>query len=145
MIARKTVNKNFLIHDDRVKEYRFVDEKGFHIRWVTTDEADYLCKVIEPEEYDLVVDNPSPPIVKIIWQHIVVPPKPELSNNGGSYAFLHRVEKLEGWGDGVDGIRLVTNHLYGSDYEEDGWNLSEYFPSETEAWDYIENFGGKVA
>jgi hypothetical protein len=145
MIARKTSNGNFLVFDKIIREYRFVTENGNHIRWVESDEADYLCKVIEPTEEYLILDNAKPPINETIWQHVTPPENPDLSNNGGSYAFLHRVERLEGWGGGVDGIRLVTNHLYGSDYEEQGWRIDDYFSNEGEAWEFIENFKVGVA
>lgn len=143
MLARKTVNKNYLVFDKEIREYRFVSESGTHIRWVTEDEADYLCKVIELDNYPLQLDRAEPPVVRTIWEHVTPPENPELSRNGGSYAYLHRVERLEGWGGGVDGIRLVTNHLYGSDFESQGWNIAEYFDSEMEAWDWIERFPAK--
>jgi len=140
MIARKTTNGNYLVFDDKVKEYRFVNNYGSHIHWVSEEEADYLCKVIVPADLELTVDVATPPITETIWQHVKPPENSNLSNNGGSYAFLHRIERLEGWGGGIDGIRLITNDCYGSDYEEQGYNLEEYFSNEGEAWEWIENF-----
>lgn len=141
MLARKTVNGNYLIRDVRNYEYRFIKENGSHLRWVDSSEADYLCKAIELGEFpELYPDNALLPSVTTIWQHVTPPENPELSNNGGSYAYLNRVEKLEGWGGELDGIRLITNHLYASDYEDQGWNTEKYFESESEAWNWIENF-----
>ena len=141
MIARKTANNNYLVFDKTIREYRFVDSEGTHLRWVDEDEGGYLCKVLEPEKYpNLVLDNPTPPSKKTVWYDVKPPEHIHLSNNGGSYAFLTKVEHLEGWGGGLDGFRLVTNHLYDSDYEDQGWNIEKYFNNEDEALEFIEKF-----
>jgi hypothetical protein len=139
MLARKTANGNYLVLDTSTI-YRFVNSEGKHLRWVEDDEADYLVKIMEKDSFpELEVDNHPLPTTEIIWQHVTPPENPELSNNGGSYAYLYRIEELKGWGGGVDGFRLVTNHLWNSDFEEQGWNV-KYFDSHTEMYEYIENF-----
>lgn len=141
ILARKTRNGNFLVWEGNrigISEYRFVSPEGSHLRWVEDEEADFLCRAIPDRvEVELTLDTPQRPSRTVIWQHVVAPATPELSNNGGSYCFLNRVEKLEGWGD-VDGYRIVQNHLYGSDFEEQGWHSQGC--SEQEAWEFIENF-----
>lgn len=142
MIARVTINGNFLVWEGNrigVQEYRFVNKYGSHIRWVESEEADYLCRALpDTEIVDFpILDCPDRPKRTVIWSHVTPAENPELSNNGGSYAYLHRVEKLEGWGL-VDGFRIVENHLWCSDFEEQGWHSTPV--TEKEAWDFIENF-----
>lgn len=145
ILARRTRNGNFLVWEGNrssIHEYRFVDASGKHLRWVEDQEADYLCRAMpDREEVELELDRPVRPKRTVIWSHVTPAENPELSNNGGSYAYLHRVEKLEGWGD-VDGFRIVENHLWGSDFQGQGWHSVGV--SEEEAWKFIENFKATV-
>jgi hypothetical protein len=135
----KTRNNNYLIEDSGY--HRFVDSQGFHIRWIDDQELGYLSKVLETTtDIPAIKDKPNPPSKKTVWQHIVPAQYPELSNNGGSYNHLYRVEERLNWDElSLNGYYLVTNHLYNSDYEDQGWNINK-FDSESEAWDYIQKF-----
>lgn len=116
----KTKNNNYLISDRGYA--RFIDSTGKHLRWVDDEEVSYLERVLEPvEEAPKPINLPDLPTVERYWQYIERAEFPELSNNGGSYDSLTRIEKWTGWGMG-DGYRLVTNHLYNSDFEEQGWH-----------------------
>lgn len=139
----RTINGNYLIYDDNF--WRFVSSSGSHLRWVTDDEADYLTKVLETisnneiAKFPKVKDRPYP-IEVIVWEHVEEPEFPELSNNGGSYAYLSRIVKRSGWDrEWENGFFLVENHLYGSDFSGQGWS-EKGFTSESEAMAYIETF-----
>ena len=142
MSSYRTINSNYLIKDPSGFS-RFINSQGHHIRWVDDNETDYLTKVleyVEDEDLPLVKDNPNPPTINRVWQYVVPSDNPELSNNGGSYAYLHRVEEWTGWdNDNLNGFYLVTNHLYDSDFEEQGWS-TDRFASSDDAWKYIEKF-----
>jgi len=142
MYNYRTKNNNYLIPDPSGFA-RFINSDGYHIRWVDDNEADYLTKVLEIVEESSVPtiqDHPNPPSITRVWQYVVSPEYPELSNNGGSYAYLHRVEEWSGWDHpNLNGFYLVTNHLYDSDFEEQGWH-TDRFDSIDKAWEYIENF-----
>lgn len=141
MFAYKTKNNNWMI-PDRMNQ-RFIDSNGKHIRWISEQEASYLMRVLECHEID---DSPKPisipnvPEEKIIWQYVEPAEFPELSNNGGSYEYLYRIVLRSGWdNENLNGYVLVTNHLYNSDFEDQGWNESPI-----DNWmEYIEKFNIK--
>lgn len=132
----KTKNNNYLIEDTESYS-RFVNSELDHLRWVHPDELLFLRHVCEPVDVILVPEPKDPPVNKVTWEIVVPPEYPELSNNGGSYAYLHRVELWSGWDtESFNGYYIVTNHLYGSDYSDQGWH---YEPAtELEAMRYIE-------
>jgi hypothetical protein len=134
-----TKNGNYLIEDTESYS-RFVDAELNHLRWIHPDEMDFLRGVCTPVEIILVPEPREYPSIKTIWEHVTPPEDPDRSNNGGSYAFLHRVELYEGWDtDSFNGYYLVTNHLYGSDYSGQGWH-TQPFESEKDAMAFIEGF-----
>jgi len=135
----KTKNNNFLIPDRGWA--RFIDSNGTHLRWVDDEELEYLIKVLEcVDEYPKPQNYPEPPKVEIYWQHIKRSENPELSNNGGSYDCLTRIEKYSNWDSSyINGYRLVSNHLYNSDFELQGWS-SISLKDESDAQAFIVQF-----
>ena len=120
--AYKTINNNWLIPDRGAA--RFIDTFGNHLRWVTDQECEYLMKVLEihePNEAPAARSNPHFPKEEIVWQYVKPSENPELSSNGGSYANLTRLIHRAGFSKLDDGYYLVFNHLYGSDFEHQGW------------------------
>lgn len=121
--AYKTINNNWLIPDRGLA--RFVDTFGNHLRWVTEQEMDHLMKVLEIHELN---EAPKPrgfvkfPKEELVWQYVEPPEFPELSNNGGSYAHLTRIIHRAGFNKIDDGHYLITNHLYLSDFQHQGWH-----------------------
>lgn len=135
----KTKNNNFLIPDRGWA--RFIDSNGNHLRWVDDEELEYLTKVLEcVDDSPKPVNYPEPPKVEIYWQHIKRSENPVLSNNGGVYDCLTRIEKYSNYDSSyINGFKLVINHLYNSDFEEQGWN-SIYLNNETDAQIFIAHF-----
>lgn len=134
----KTKKNNYLIPDRGYS--RFIDASGKHLRWVCDSEVEYLVKVLECiNNYEAPVpqDKPAMPAIERVWQYIKPAEFPELSNNGGSYDHLTCIEKWVGWGK-ADGLYLVENHLYNSDFEEQGWH--ETTITEEEAEKFITTF-----
>jgi hypothetical protein len=140
----KTINENWLVPDRGCQ--RFIDTFGNHLRWVTDDEAKHLMSVLEIHENNeapKMKSRPHLPCEEKIWEHVEAPEEPGLSNNGGSYYNLKRVIKRSGWGID-DGYFLVENHLYLSDFEDQGWN-ERSFNNEEDAMRYISNFEIRIA
>ena len=138
--AFKTKNGNWMIPDGSFQ--RFISSDGTHIRWIDDQECQYLMRVLECRELDKApkpLTMPEPPKEERIWQYVEPSEHPHLSSNGGSYAYLYRIVLRSGWDiDSMNGYVLVSNHLYNSDYEDQGWN--EKSMTELEAMSYIENF-----
>jgi hypothetical protein len=144
----KTKSGNYMVCDHRRDwdKYRFVDAKGSHIRWIDENEVKYLKMVLEPIGKDEYVNFPEveereSPYSKTVWEYVVPSENPDLSNNGGSYAYLYRVVEENGWDTvNLNGFFLVENHLYGSDFESQGWVTSKRFDSLEDVHAYIEAF-----
>ena len=138
--AFKTKNNNWMIPDGLFQ--RFIDSNGKHIRWIDDQECQYLMRVLECREIDespKPANFPSPPKEEKIWQYVKPSENPELSDNGGSYAYLYRIVHRSGWDNkNLNGYFLITNHLYNSDFEDQGWH--EISISELEFYKYIESF-----
>ena len=132
--AYKTINNNWLIPDRGAA--RFIDTFGNHLRWVTDQECEYLMKVLEIHEPN---EAPKPrgtvkfPKEELVFQKVIPPEIPELSNNGGSYAQLIRLIHRAGFSEACDGHYFITNHLYGSDFEEQGWHEEKISEEDLEA------------
>ena len=144
----KTKNGNYMVyHSINCNVYRFINSEGKHIRWIDETEVKYLKQVLEPigeNEYfsfPEVVEERELPTVKTVWQHIDCSENPELSNNGGCYDHLYRIVEENGWDtDSLNGFFLIENHLYNSDFEEQGWVTVNKFDSLEDVHSYIESF-----
>jgi hypothetical protein len=144
----KTKSNNYMVCDHRRDwdKYRFIDSNGRHIRWIDEDEVKYLKQVLEPiakDQYSSFpeVEEREAPYAKTVWQYVVPSENPDLSNNGGSYAHLYRVVEENGWDTvNLNGFFLVENHLYGSDFESQGWLTTKCFDSLEDVHAYIEAF-----
>jgi hypothetical protein len=135
----KTKNNNYLISDRGWA--RFINSYGTHLRWVDDEELEYLTRVLElVDECPKPLNYPELPKVERYWQYIERSSQPELSSNGGVYDCLTRIEKYSNWDSFyVNGFKLVTNHLYNSDFEDQGWN-SIYLKDEIDAQSFITQF-----
>jgi hypothetical protein len=140
----KTINNNWLVPDRGCQ--RFIDTFGNHLRWVTDLEAKYLMSILEIHENNeapKMKSQPHFPCEELVWEDVESPEEPGLSNNGGSYYSLKRIIKRSGWGID-DGYFLVENHLYMSDFEDQGWN-ERSFNNEEDAMKYIRSFELQIA
>ena len=136
----KTKNNNYRIFDRGY--YRFIDSTGTHLRWVDDQEVEYLVRVLEyVSDIPKIQSRPAMPSIERYWQYVEPAEFPELSNNGGSYDHLTCIEKWSGWGK-ADGFYLTTNHLYNSDFEEQGWH-SVSLKDEKDAQAFIIKFANK--
>jgi len=135
----KTKNNNYLISDRGWA--RFINSSGTHLRWVDDEELEYLTRVLElVDECPKPLNYPELPKVERYWQYIERSSQPELSSNGGVYDNLTRIEKYSNWDSFyINGFKLVTNHLYNSDFEDQGWN-SIYLKDEIDAQAFILQF-----